>query len=116
MAEELEERLTKERCFILESTTPADDAKVTIARARVEPGVTTALHSLDQVNERYLIVSGMGEVNLGEPGEWTEVRSGDVVAIPAGTPQCIRNTGDADLIFYCICSPPFTPGCYRNLE
>ena len=35
----------------------------------------------------------------------TEVREGDVVRIPANTPQRITNTDVEDLTFYCICCP-----------
>ena len=108
------EFMTPERCFILESWNEDGDPAVSISRARVEPGVTTQLHSLD-VDERYVIVSGEGQMQLGD-GDKTVVGSGDVVAIPAGTPQRITNSGEADLVFYCVCSPRFRPEGYRALE
>jgi len=40
---------------------------------------------------------------------------GDVVVIPAGVSQQIVNCGARDLVFYCICSPRFTPECYEAL-
>jgi mannose-6-phosphate isomerase-like protein (cupin superfamily) len=43
------------------------------------------------------------------------VRPGDVVVIPAGESQSIANTGAVDLVFYCICTPRFTPECYEAL-
>jgi mannose-6-phosphate isomerase-like protein (cupin superfamily) len=70
---------------------------------------------LDDVIERYLIVEGRGEVLLGE-GPAQPVQPGDVVVVPAGTPQSIRNTGETDLVFYALCTPRFTPACYRRLE
>ena len=99
------EFLTPERCFILETWNDDSDPSVSIARSRVAPGVTTQLHALD-VDERYVIVAGRGEMMVGDlqPGA---VGPGDVVAIPAGTPQRIKNIGDQDLIFYCVCSPRF---------
>jgi mannose-6-phosphate isomerase-like protein (cupin superfamily) len=39
-----------------------------------------------------------------------------VVHIPAGVPQQIRNTGDDDLVFLCICTPQFQMDSYRDLE
>lgn len=45
-----------------------------------------------------------------------DVRPGDVVLIPRDTPQRISNTGDHDLVFLCLCTPPFTPDCYEGLE
>lgn len=45
-----------------------------------------------------------------------QVRPLDVVAIAAGTPQCITNVGTADLIFLCVCTPRFRKETYLNLE
>jgi mannose-6-phosphate isomerase-like protein (cupin superfamily) len=111
----IEEIETQERCYISEVANDSGDEFVSIARARVGVGVTTALHRLKGVAERYVIVSGIGRVELGghDPIEVTE---GDVVRIPADTGQRITNVGTGDLIFYCICTPPFHPDCYRSLE
>ncbi len=77
------EYLTSERCFIYENwgLVSAGDPAVSIARARVEPGVTTKAHHLDGAQEIYVITKGRGRVHVGslEPAEVTE---GDVVVIP----------------------------------
>jgi len=106
---------TPERCWILETWNQSEDEKVSISRARVESGMKTQLHSLDGATERYLIVQGVGMVSVGRDRP-TEVGPGDVVIIPEGTPQRIENTGKDDLVFYCVCSPRFSPECYVNLE
>ncbi len=106
---------TQEQCHILEVWNSPDDPSTSIARARVEPGVTTRLHALDQAEERYVILSGAGRVEIGNVPP-TDVGMGDVVIIPANTPQRITNTGDTDLVFYAICTPRFTQECYRDLE
>jgi mannose-6-phosphate isomerase-like protein (cupin superfamily) len=106
---------TSERCFISELWSSAKNEKVSIARARVEPGVTTIAHHLEGVDEIYLITKGKGRVGLGDL-EPAEVSEGDTVIIPAGTSQRITNTGKTDLVFYCICTPRFTPECYRDEE
>jgi mannose-6-phosphate isomerase-like protein (cupin superfamily) len=108
------EFFTDERCHILVSDA-VDDDTVSIARARVEPGVTTAWHSLTGVDERYVLISGEGLVEIGDDAP-TRVGAGDVVAIPSGERQRIINTGLTDLIFLCICTPPFTPDCYVDLD
>ncbi|HET9948310.1 MAG TPA: cupin domain-containing protein [Longimicrobiales bacterium] len=109
------EFFTPERCWILEAWSSPSDPLVSLARARVEAGVTTQLHRSRGVDERYLIVEGSGIVRVGwQPPQ--VVGPGDVIAIPAGTPQQSTNDAETDLIFYCICSPPFTPECYENLE
>ena len=107
--------MTPEGCFILEAWNTDEDPSVSIVRARVLPGVTTQLHSLD-VDERYVILSGTGEMQLGDPLDAVSVVPGDLVVIPAGTPQRIKNSGEDDLVFQCVCSPRFRPESYRALE
>lgn len=110
-----EEFFTSEQCFILEVWNTPEDADVSIARARVEPGVATKLHYLEGIHERYLIVSGKGSVMIGDLPP-TEVGAGDIVVIPKNTSQSITNIGDTDLIFYCICSPRFIPESYKQIN
>ena len=81
---------------------------------RVPPGVTTARHALS-VDERYLVVSGKGRVEV-EGLEPEDISPGDVVLIPAGKVQRIRNPGPDDLVFLCICTPRFEPRHYRDRE
>ena len=109
------EILTQEGCWILESWNDPGDAAVSLARARVTPGITTQLHRLLGVEERYLIIAGTGLVKVGTRTP-AKVGPGDIVAIPAGESQQITNDGKTDLIFYCVCTPRFTPGCYQSLE
>lgn len=109
------EFFTEERCHILETWNDPRDPGVSVARARVEPGVTTELHVLDGVAERYLVTQGMGEMELDGRSSGT-VGPGDFVYIPAGVPQRVRNTGSEDLVFYCICTPAWREGVYRGLE
>lgn len=106
---------TPERCWITESYNTAQDPSISIARARVEPGVTTAWHAVEQTEERYIIAEGRGRVEVGELPP-TEVRPGDVVIIPEGVRQRIENLGETDLIFYCVCTPRFEQRNYRALE
>ncbi len=108
------EVFTKERCFILERWNDDADAGVSIARARVQPGVTTALHSLS-IDERCLVASGEGRMEV-EGLAPTPIESGDVVLVPAGRRQRITNTGGEDLVFLCICTPRFEPRHYRDEE
>lgn len=108
------EAFTEERCFILEQWNHASDVDVSIARARVEPGVTTALHSLS-VHERYVVIRGQGQMEV-EGLAPAPIESGDVVLVPAGNKQRVTNTGEEDLIFLCICTPRFEPRHYRDEE
>ena len=106
---------TDERCHITEIANDAGDEQLSIARARVDAGVTTAWHRLNDVSERYIILSGAGLVEV-EGMDATPVGPGDVVRIPPGYAQRIANTGDQQLIFYAVCAPPFTEQAYINLE
>lgn len=106
---------TPERCFITELSNNENDPDVSIARARVEPGITTAWHKLQNTSERYVIVSGEGRVEIAGL-ESSMVAAGDVVCIPPNAPQRITNTGTEDLIFLAVCSPRFVPECYVSLE
>jgi mannose-6-phosphate isomerase-like protein (cupin superfamily) len=106
---------TEERCYINELLGQTDDPELSVARARVEPGVTTAWHALDGVVERYVILEGTGRVEVGDL-EAREVGPGDLVYIPAATRQRITNTGASDLIFLCLCTPPFNAERYQSLE
>ena len=112
--DETTEFMTTEGCSILESWNHPSDPDVSIARATVAPGVTTQPHLLRDVNERYLIIAGTGVVRIGDSIQ-EQVAPGDVVIIPAGASQQITNSGKSDLVFYCICSPRFTPACYQAL-
>jgi mannose-6-phosphate isomerase-like protein (cupin superfamily) len=106
---------TRERCFIIDIANDENDAQMSIARARVEPGVTTEWHRLIGTTERYIIASGSGLVEV-QGLTPTEVSAGDVVLIPADTPQRIKNSGDVDLVFYCVCTPQFRPECYEAVN
>ena len=106
---------TDERCFITELINEASSPELSVARARVEPGVTTAWHKLTATDERYLIISGTGRMEL-EGAEPENVSAGDTVSIPAGVPQRITNTGPDDLIFFAVCTPRFNPENYIGLE
>ncbi len=106
---------TAERCYIIELSNSAEDAQLSIARARVAPGVTTCWHLLKQSVERYCIISGTGVVEVGElPPQ--QVGAGDVVIIPAMCRQRITNIGQDDLIFLAICTPRFMVDDYQDLE
>ncbi|MGB0744196.1 MAG: cupin domain-containing protein [Opitutales bacterium] len=109
------EYMTEERCSILELSNHPDDPAVSIAQARVKPGVTTTWHALEDVAERYVILSGKGQVEIGQL-EPEIVGPGDTVRIPPGVRQRISNCGREELTFLAICTPRFTPECYLDLE
>jgi mannose-6-phosphate isomerase-like protein (cupin superfamily) len=103
-----------EGCHIIEMSNSADDPDVSIARARVEPGVTTQWHALDKTVERYVILQGTAVVEVGN-AKPAHVEVGDVVLIPSGVRQRITNNSEQDLLFLAICSPRFSVQAYNAL-
>ena len=110
-----DEYYTPEKCYITELSNTDDDPDASIARARVEPGVTTHWHRLKGIIERYCIISGKGLMEVGHlPPQ--EVSAGDTILIPAMCRQRITNIGSEDLIFLAICTPRFTDDVYEDIE
>jgi mannose-6-phosphate isomerase-like protein (cupin superfamily) len=103
-----------EGCHITEWLNHPSDPALSVARARLTPGTGTRWHSLTDTFERYVLLAGSGFVEVGDNGR--QVRGGDVVVIPAGVRQRIRNDGTEDLVFLALCTPRFTPDCYVDLE
>ncbi len=109
------EALTEERCHILELSNSPDDPDLSIARARVEPGVSTRWHRVIDTLERYVILDGTGRMEVGGlPPQ--DVQAGDVILIPPSVRQRITNTGVDDLVFLAICTPRFRPEAYEDVE
>ncbi len=110
-----QEYFFREGCHITEWLNSELDPELSVARARVEPGVTTRLHSLAGITERYVILEGRGRVRVGDLPE-TELEAGDVVVIPPYQLQQITNIGSGDLIFLAVCTPRFRIEAYRDLH
>ena len=116
LPDEADEFPTEERCHILELANNHQDKPMSIARARVEPGVTTAWHRLEGTTEYYYILEGSGLMYIDEE-EPFEVGRGGVVSIPEGVAQRIKNIDpEKDLVFLAICTPAFTDRIYESLE
>lgn len=76
-----------------------------LAEATIPVGCTTLLHRHKLTEELYHITSGSGQMTLGTTQ--FEVREGDTVCIPPGTPHCIAALGSAPLKLLCCCSPAY---------
>ncbi|MEQ9571091.1 MAG: cupin domain-containing protein, partial [Nitratireductor sp.] len=94
------EVFTGERCFITELLNSEKSPDVSLALARVEPGVTTQLHRLDGVAERYIVRKGRGTVVI--EGRRERLGAGEQVMITAGGAQRIALVGREDLVFFCL--------------
>lgn len=104
-----------EGCHITELSNSPDDPELSIARARVEPGLATRWHYLVDTAERYVLLEGSGLVEV-EGMAAQQVGPGDVVLIPPGARQRITNDGDGDLVFLALCTPRFSAAAYVDAE
>jgi mannose-6-phosphate isomerase-like protein (cupin superfamily) len=78
------------------------DLRYSLAHAIVPVGKTSLPHSLT-TSEVYYILSGRGEMHIGE--ETQLIEPGDAVYIPPNAKQCVRNCGEEPLVFICIVDP-----------
>ena len=113
--ENRKEVYTRDRWPITEVLNRPNSPDLSIARCRVEPGVTTELHRLLDTRETYVIETGQGVMDDGSDPAFP-VNVGDAVVIPANRAQRITNTGTTDLVFLVYCQPRFEPRSYDPLE
>ncbi|HEB60111.1 MAG TPA: cupin domain-containing protein [Gammaproteobacteria bacterium] len=108
-------RLTDTRAFVTRDGSEirellhphnAEVRNQSLAEAVVAPGETTLLHRHHVSEEIYFIRQGSGHMQLGD--EAFEVRAGDAILIPPGTPHCIRNNGKETLHILCMCAPAYS--------
>lgn len=76
--------------------------RYSLAHATLPVGETSQPHSL-KTSEVYYILSGKGEMHIGD--ETQLVEPGDAVYIPPQARQFIANCGSEPLIFICIVDP-----------
>ena len=81
-------------------------AHQSLAEATVPPGGETIAHQHPRAEEIYLFTSGSGRMRLA--GEERDVRAGDAVVIPPGTPHKLLNPTDEPLVLLCCCAPPYS--------
>ena len=94
-------------CLIREILHPQNDPvdlDWSMAMARVLIGKRTLPHKLIQA-EVYYILSGQGRMYINN--ESRAVGTGDVISIPPQSVQWIKNTGNDELRFIAIVSPPW---------
>ena len=77
-----------------------------LAEATVPPGARTERHYHRRSEEIYLFTAGSGRMGLGD--DEADVRAGDCVVIPPGTPHHLRNTGEEPLVLLCCCAPAYS--------
>jgi mannose-6-phosphate isomerase-like protein (cupin superfamily) len=72
----------------------------------VPPGIDQELHSHEESEQVYVVVSGGGTMTVA--GDTQEVVEGDLVMVPPATDHSIANAGSADLCCVSVQSPAVT--------
>jgi mannose-6-phosphate isomerase-like protein (cupin superfamily) len=105
----LESFITADGSSIRELAHPSWTAaeRQSLAEATLSPGGETAEHYHPKAEEIYHFVAGTGRMRLGENDE-AEIRAGDCVVIPPGTPHKLWNTGEIPLVLLCCCAPAYS--------
>jgi len=88
---------------------PKNDAvhlPYSLAHASIPVGGKSLPHTLTHSDELYYFLSGQGQIFIEEEHE--NVKSGEIVLVPAGSQQWVENTGESELVFICIVSPPWS--------
>ncbi|OPY25111.1 MAG: Cupin domain protein [Methanobacterium sp. PtaU1.Bin242] len=95
-------------CELLHPKREDEDLKMnfSIANAILKPGESSLPHRMKSSLEIYHITEGHGRMHIDN--ESAEVRNNQTIYIPPNAEQWIENTGDSDLKFLCMVSPPWT--------
>ena len=76
-----------------------------IAHASLQKNQSSTPHLLKKSTELYIILDGKGIVTVDD--ETKEVKKDDIILIPPGAVQSIKNKDSSTLSFLCIVSPPW---------
>jgi len=100
--------ITKDGSQIRELMHPSEhnNKSQSLAEARIPVAEKTQLHKHLLSEELYHVTSGQGQMTLG--GEFFAIGPGDTIAIAPGTAHCVENTGTAELVILCCCSPAYS--------
>ncbi len=110
-ADKIEEITAGDGTRIKEILSPLKDLvsiQYSLALAKIAPGGKSYPHKLQSSSEVYIIVKGSGVMHIED--EVRAVKSGSVIYIPKDVFQFIENSGDEELVFYCIVDPPWDAG------
>lgn len=70
------------------------------ARLTINPGKSNNIHTHEGIEQVYMVLKGGGTVQVGE--ERNDVRTGDVIFLPADVPHGFFNTTDKQAILMLV--------------
>ncbi|MBF0552004.1 MAG: cupin domain-containing protein [Deltaproteobacteria bacterium] len=95
----------RQEAIMMITAETAGSVNLSFAKVTYRPGDGSPLHHHDRTEEIYYILSGYGKVVIDD--EEFPVRPGHAVLLPVGSIHRILNTGDQDLVYFCIDSPSY---------
>jgi mannose-6-phosphate isomerase-like protein (cupin superfamily) len=100
--------VTKDGSLVRELMHPArhESRAQSLAEAVVPAGGETTLHLHRTSEELYYVTRGAGIMTRGT--ETFDIRRGDTICIPPGTPHRVRNSGSEPLVILCACAPAYS--------
>lgn len=100
--------MTRDGSLIRELFHPARDGggRMSLAEAVLPSGRATVPHSHPTSEELYHVLRGRGRMALGR--KEFDLAPGDTVRIAAGEVHHVVNSGEEDLVFLCLCHPPYS--------
>ena len=81
------------------------DLPYSLAFAKIAPGKQSTAHKLRHSTEVFIFTNGTGNMIIEQEKE--VVSKGSIIHVPANKTQYLINTGETNLEFYCIVSPPW---------
>ena len=98
---------TLDGSMITELIRPESDgsARLSVARAVINPGQRTHLHRHHASDEVYYVLAGEGVLVVD--AHQIPVQPGEAHQILAGSEHCITCTGPEPLTILCLCAPPY---------
>lgn len=83
----------------------APDARITVTRVAMRPGAVSPRHHHDGAEQTWIVERGTAQLLIAN-GATQALAAGDVVITPPGEIHGIENTGDEDLVYLTVTTPP----------
>ena len=81
---------------------------------KVEPGEKLSYHYHNEQEELFYVVSGTGQMLIGEDKELVEIPEGGFIKPGVRTPRSLRNDTDEEVIWLIVGAPPVFEGILWN--